>query len=73
LVTFTALAGGPGLFSEFILARRTYVRDKPRIGCLVVFIVAAAFAEREVTIHRSAHHVRIAVILAVVLPPTYLA
>jgi hypothetical protein len=63
----------PRLFSELILAWCTYVGNKPRIGSLVVFIVAAPLTEREVAIHGSAHHVCVAVILPIVLPPTDLA
>src|ERR1700733_7445907 len=62
-----------GFISEIILARCTYVGHKPRIGSLVVFIVAAPLTEREVAIHGSAHHVCVVVILPIVLPPTHLA
>jgi hypothetical protein len=72
LVTFTASGKGSEL-SEFLLARCAYVSNKPRIGSLVVFIVAASLTEREVAIHGSAHYVGVAVILPIVLPPTDLA
>ena len=49
------------------------MRYKARIGGLVVLVIAPSIAQAEVAIHGSAHHVRIAVVLPVILPPANLA
>jgi len=47
--------------------------NKPRIGSLVVLVIAASFAEAEIAVDCSANHICIPVILPVILPPADLA
>jgi hypothetical protein len=49
------------------------VRNKPRIGSLVVLVIASSVAEREVAVDRSPDYIGVAVILTIVLPPANLA
>ena len=49
------------------------MRNKPRIGSLIVLVIAASLAEAEVAVDGSADHVCIAVILPIILPPADLA
>jgi hypothetical protein len=49
------------------------VRNKPRIGSLVVLVIASSVAEGEVAIDGAADYIGVAVILSVVLPPANLA
>jgi hypothetical protein len=58
---------------EFFLARHADVRNKPRIGGMVVLEIAPSLAEREVAIDCSADLVCVTVILTVILPPADLA
>ena len=58
---------------EFLLPRRAYVRNKPRIGSMVVLEVAPSVTEREVAVDGSADYIGVAVILPIVLPPANLA
>jgi hypothetical protein len=47
--------------------------DKAGVGSLVMLVVAASLAEREVAIDGPADYVGIAVVLAIILPPANLA
>jgi hypothetical protein len=58
---------------EFFLPRGAHVRNKPWIGSLVVFVIAASLAEAETAVDGSANHICIPVILPVILPPANLA
>jgi hypothetical protein len=58
---------------EFLLPWRAYVRNKPRIGSLIVLVVASSVTEGEVAIDGSADYIGVAVILPIVLPPANLA
>jgi hypothetical protein len=49
------------------------VRNEPRIGSLIVLVVASSVAEGEVAIDGSADYIGVAVILPIVLPPANLA
>jgi hypothetical protein len=49
------------------------MRNKPRIGSLIVLVVASSVTEGEVAVDGSADYIRVAVILPVVLPPANLA
>jgi hypothetical protein len=72
LITF----GGPtgaGARLDFLLPRCAHMCNKPWIGSPVVFVIATSFAEAQVAIDCSAHHVCIAVILPIILPPAHLA
>jgi hypothetical protein len=73
---FTVTPGGPGVPGsslKFLLPRRPYVRDKPRIGGAIVLVVASPVAEGEVAVDGSPDYIGVAVILPVVLPPANLA
>src|ERR1700733_843775 len=73
---FTVTSGDPshtGSSLEFLLPRRAYVRNKPRIGSLVVLVIESSVAEGEVAIDGSADYIGVAVILPIVLPPANLA
>jgi hypothetical protein len=59
--------------SHFLLTRRTDVSNETRIGSLVMLVIAPPVAETQVAVYRSSHDVRVAVILAVILPPADLA
>ena len=69
-------AGGLRLTLDFavrpdlLLPGRAYVRNKPRIGSLVVLVIAASLAEAQAAVDRSADLVRVAIVLPVILPPT---
>jgi len=65
--------GVAGHSLEFLLPRRAYVRNKPRIGSPIVLVVASSVAEGEVAIDGSADDIGVAVILPIVLPPADLA
>ena len=58
---------------ELFLPRRADMHNEPRIGSLVVLVIAASLAEAEIAVDGSADHVRIPVILPVILPPADLA
>jgi hypothetical protein len=58
---------------DLLLPRRANVRNKPRIGSLVVLVIAASLAEAEAAVDRSPDLVRVPVVLPVILPPTDLA
>jgi hypothetical protein len=60
-------------FLDFFLARHADVRDKPRIGGMEAFKIAASLAEAKVAIDCSADLVSVAIILTVILPPANLA
>lgn len=49
------------------------MRNKPRIGSLVVLVIPSSVAEGEIAIDGSADYVRVTVILPIVLPPANLA
>jgi hypothetical protein len=49
------------------------VSNESRIGRTVQPVIAAPFAQTETSVDRSAHHVGIAVILPIILPPANLA
>jgi hypothetical protein len=73
---FAVTSGDPGVAGsslEFLLPRRAYVRNKPRIGSLIVLVVASSVAEREVAIDGTADDIGVAVVLPIVLPPANLA
>ncbi len=78
-VTIPRRAGcaGPGIAEmellEFFLPRSAHVCNKPRIGSLVVFVVATSVAQAEIAVDCSANHICIPVILPVILPPAHLA
>jgi hypothetical protein len=58
---------------KLFLPRRAYVRNKPRIGSLIMLVVAPSFTQAEVAVDGSADHVCVAVILPIILPPADLA
>jgi hypothetical protein len=58
---------------EFLLPRGAYVRNKPRVGSLIVLVVAASLAEAEIAVDCPADYVGIPIILPVILPPAHLA
>jgi hypothetical protein len=49
------------------------VRDKPRIGSLIVLVIESSVAEGEVAIDGSTDYIGVAVVLPIVLPPANLA
>jgi len=65
-----ALTWGFAVPPDLLLPGRAYVRNKPRIGSLVVLVIAASLAEAEAAVDRSADLVRVAIVLPVILPPT---
>jgi hypothetical protein len=58
---------------KLFFPRCANVGDESWIGSTVALIVAAALAQAEISVHRPAHNIRIAVILPVILPPADLA
>ena len=49
------------------------MRNKPRIGSLVVLEIASSVVQREVAVYGSADDICVAVILTIILPPADLA
>ena len=58
---------------KLFLPRHAYVPYIAWMGRMQVLVIAPSFAQREVTVDRSADYVGVVVILAVVLPPAHLA